>query len=716
MNLTEALNAALPEIITRRSPATAPRLDPAIVGREHEEEGSTVIVAHRPGTSSMFHFTPQQWQALQLFDGDRSYREIGDACEGALGVRLAEEDVKEFAASLDTLDVWYRTSQEKNLALMEKLVEERTKRVKRKSKYGDVSHIQFSAWDPDRFMDRMYPSIKWLYSGWFTFITLLSFVFMFYIFFDRWSEIGPDTLQYYTFTDKTLSDLAEFWILFLILGFFHESAHALTCKHYGGGVHKMGFHLIFLTPAFFVDVTEAWVYANRWQRLVTIIAGIWVELIFCAAATFVWWGTAPGSSIHEFAYKIMLITGVAVILVNLNPLIKLDGYYFFTELIDVREIKERSTAYVGNWVKKHIWRLPVEVEFVPRRLRWLFVPYAILSGIYSYLLLFFAVLFVKNVFAKFSPEWAFLPATVLGFYVFRSRIKTLGRFMRSVYLDKRERLNGFLKRPVVMAPVAVAVLFLLFAPIWRDNVDALFVLEPAARATLRASVPGQVVAVNATEGSQIRKGQLLVQLENLDLTGRSARAEADFRVATLKVASAQVGRGQLGPEEQLLRAAFETKRGMYEQIANLQLRSPIDGVLVTPRLEDRVGSYVTAGTELAEVVDTSHLQVRIYIPDHEIGKVRIGRPVRMFVYAHGSVQGVLEWVASDSQAIPAGLSHQVAFRGIREARFYAAGVSLAGDTGLHEGMSGTAKILVTRRSSVGIVWNVVREFSGRKLW
>ena len=42
----------------------------------------------------------------------------------------------------------------------------------------------------------------------------------------------------------------------------------------------MGFHLIFLTPAFFVDVTEAWVYAGRWQRLVTIIAGIWVEMIF----------------------------------------------------------------------------------------------------------------------------------------------------------------------------------------------------------------------------------------------------------------------------------------------------------------------------------------------------------------------------------------------------------------------------------------------------
>ena len=36
----------------------------------------------------------------------------------------------------------------------------------------------------------------------------------------------------------------------------------------------MGFHLIYLTPAFFVDVTEAWVYANRVQRIITMLAGM----------------------------------------------------------------------------------------------------------------------------------------------------------------------------------------------------------------------------------------------------------------------------------------------------------------------------------------------------------------------------------------------------------------------------------------------------------
>ncbi len=126
--------------------------------------------------------------------------------------------------------------------------------------------------------------MRWVYSPWFT--TLDAVVcsrFMIYVFMSRWGDIGRDTLTYYTFTDKGARDLAEFWMLFLILAFFHESSHGLTCKHYGGQVHNMGFHLIYLTPAFFVDVTEACVYASRWQRFVTIIAGIWVEMIFCAA-------------------------------------------------------------------------------------------------------------------------------------------------------------------------------------------------------------------------------------------------------------------------------------------------------------------------------------------------------------------------------------------------------------------------------------------------
>ena len=179
--------------------------------------------------------------------------------------------------------------------------------------------MQFSAWDPDRYFTRIYPHLRWIYTSWFTTFTLVLFAFMLILFAANWSQIARDTLQFYTFTEKSAGDLAQFWILFLILGFLHESSHGLTCKHYGAEVHAMGFHLIFLTPAFFVDVSEAWVYASRWQRFITILAGVWSEMIVCSIATFIWWGTPAGSNAHDVAYKVMLLTGVAVVVVNMNP-------------------------------------------------------------------------------------------------------------------------------------------------------------------------------------------------------------------------------------------------------------------------------------------------------------------------------------------------------------------------------------------------------------
>src|SRR5437868_6530873 len=348
MNLAEALNAALPPLPAQQVRKHFPKLHPGAIAREHVEEGAPVVVVTIRGSDNLYRFPPAQWDLIQLFDGERSYEDIAGEFAATHGVQFDPKDIRDFADGLEESDFWYKSPQEKNIALNQNLAEQRHQHIKKKSRFGDVAHMQFSAWDPNEFFTKIYNQIKFVYSRWFTALTLCLFSFIIYVFFDRWSEIGADTVKYYTFTEKSFADIAEFWVLFLVLAFFHESAHGLTCKHYGGQVHRMGFHLIYLTPAFFVDVVEVWVYANRLQRLVTIIAGIWVEMIFCSLGTMVWWGTPPGTFVHEFAYKIMLITGVAVVVVNLNPLIKLDGYYFFTELIGIANIKERSTSYVSS--------------------------------------------------------------------------------------------------------------------------------------------------------------------------------------------------------------------------------------------------------------------------------------------------------------------------------------------------------------------------------
>ena len=365
MNLSEALDAALPEMPkTRTALGRPPMLDPELVVREDELDGEKIIAVLQREKGNFFRLQPMQWQLACFFDGARSYEDIAELFATETGAYIAPDEVRQFADNMEEAGFWFKTAQEKNLALSQKLRDQRSRRAGRTSKVN-LAHISFSAWDPDRYFDWLNGILgNLIFSSWSVMAMVLLFLFETVVFIANWSQIGPDVPLYYNFTHKSLLDLAQFWLLFLIMGFLHESAHGLTCKHYGGQVHGMGLMFMYLMPAFFCDVTEAWVSASRAQRLATIIAGIWVEMVVCGIAMVIWTNTVAGQWIHDFSYQIILITGIAVVVVNLNPLIKLDGYYFFTEFIGIPDLKERSTAFVSGWFQSRILGLPVEAPVV----------------------------------------------------------------------------------------------------------------------------------------------------------------------------------------------------------------------------------------------------------------------------------------------------------------------------------------------------------------
>ena len=716
MNLTEALNVALPEI-PAQTKEFHPRLHPRLVGREQIEDGQPIVVAIIEGKSWLYSFSPVEWKLVQLFDGKRSYEEIADTFLEQEGLEYSPDDIREFAATLDANGFWYKTPQEENIALTQKLAEHRGGHAKKKSRFGDISHIQFSAWDPDRFFDKIHPKLTFFYSRWFTALTLAAFAFMFYVFIDRWSEIANDTIQFYDFTQKGAYDIAEFWVLVCILLFFHETAHGLSCKHYGGHVHRMGFHLVYLTPAFFTDVIEAWVYATRQQRLVIIVSGVWTEMMFSAAATPIWWGTPKGSWAHEFAYKIILITGLGVIFFNWNPLIKLDGYYLLTEGLGIPNLKEDSTVYVAAWVKRNLWRLPVDVPYVAKGRRLGYVVYALVSGLYSYSLLFLAARFVGNIARNYSPDWAFVPAVAVGYLIFRSRIKTLVRFMNTVYLDKRERLQAWLTPRNKLIAGAILVVFLV-APIWRETVEGRFLLEPENRAVLRAAVAGTVVEVSAPEGEHVAAGATLLRLRNLTLESEAAQSRADYRAAVARATEAQLRYTDFGTADRERQQLQERSRLLQDQLSMLTITSPIAGQVMTPRVSDRLGSRVEAGTELVEVADLATLRARIYLPEFSVRKTRAGAPARLLPDSLASpIPGTVLTIAPASSEIAAGLVQQTQYRGVRPPTFYAVTIEVPNPGGeLRSGTAGTALVTVGYRSIAGLVGEAAWDFVRRKVW
>lgn len=696
MNLSEALDAALPEIPKARlGRSKPPRLDPDIVIREDMLDGEPFIGVLQRGKANYFRFSPTQWELAQLFDGIRSYDEIAEAFTTQTGIPVAPEEVRSFAEHMDTSDFWYKTHQEKNLALSEKLIAQRGRRGQSKL---NLTHMSFSGWDPDRYLGWLDRSVGgYIYSRWCVLAVVLLFVFETVMFIENWSLLGPDTALFFNFTQKSFLDLAQFWILMLILGFVHESAHGLTCKHYGGQVHSMGLMFLYLVPCFFVDVTESWISANKVQRLATIIAGIWIEMTICGIAMVVWSSTSTGAWLHDFAYQIVLLTGIAVVAINLNPLIKLDGYYFLTEIIEIPDLKERSTAFLSGWFQNYVLGLPVETPIVPRRRVPLFILYAFASGAYSYLLLFFVIRFCYNITSNWLAEFALIPAGALAYFMFRSRIRALRRVVRQFW--EQRFASGVRWKPVhVIATTLVAAL--LFLPLWRDREDAFFVIEPANSWTVHSTVPGRVNAVLIREGERVHAGQPLLHMSSYIAESMQSGAIAQTGSSRFQAYNAQLSGQTVGGAAAQQQTAARLSGLANEAQSSLDLVAPTDSTVLTQNPALLLDQDVGSGQSLLDLADAGPRVVRVFVPSSSLVRIPQDAEVALALPGQFSILRMkLAQVGHDPVELPPGLIAKQNYQGIKLAIFYCSRMALPEASGNPMyGLSGQAKIFGVRRS------------------
>jgi putative peptide zinc metalloprotease protein len=479
----------------------------------------------------------------------------------------------------------------------------------------------------------------------------------------------------------------------------------------------MGFALIYLTPAFYTDTTEAEVTATRYQRLIVTVAGVWSELVICSIATIIWWGTAPDTAIHNGAYFLMMLTGIMSVLLNWNPLMKLDGYYILCDLVRISDLKEASTAYVCAWVKRYIWRLPVEVPYVPKSRRLGYAVYAILSGAYSYTVLYVVARFAGNIVRNFSPEWGFIPEIAVALLIFRSRIRSLVNLMKFFYLDKKDRIIAWFT-PRHSIAVAAALVILLALPLWHESATGRFLLEPAHLAVVRARVPGVITQLDAEEGQRVARGETLATLRNLPLESDFEDTKTNLLLAGDRAKAASLHYSDFG---QALKER-EGLAGQFQQISAmdsaLEVTSPIAGTVVTPRVHELLGTYLKEGQELLEVADLSSLRARIYISEYDLYKVRQSTNGRLMV------QGLFKtWpaqivsIAARPTEIDERLTGKVELRGMNPPHFYIVDLVVQNPGGtLKPGMAGVARVYGRRRSLLGLGWQTFTNFWGRKLW
>lgn len=655
--------------------------------------GEKSYVIKIPETHAYARYGELEYQLVMLCDGTRTPAELAEELPNRYeGASVSEQDVLDFIDATDPA-MWEKSLGERNIAVLQKIRDERKGRVDKSS----LTNIAISGWNPNRFLERVHPYLAWMYTPGFIVATTALFIVMFAIILLDYARIRADTLAFYSLTTAAPYDIFLFWVLLLVVSFFHECGHGLTCKHYGGDVESMGFLLLYFMPAFFTETSDQLLFDSTSKKEWVIFAGMWIELVLCGVATVAWVLMPPGSFWGNIFYKTLLITGVSGVFFNLNPLMKFDGYYALAQYLQMDNLREDSIAYVQAWARKYLLFSDIDLPIASRRHRRIYLIFGFAAFFYTIFVLFVVLGWARNAFVKwFGDTWGYLATGVVLYLMLRKRIRGALPTLHSAWQSTKESLMSFKSSGVKIAVAAIILIALLAWP-GASKVSSDFVLEPIRRAEIHATVPGWISSVPVKEGQQVQAGEILAELKNPDLDARAAVVSGQMSMAQGAFHAAQAtGKQQVAAEQSAKAQTLGTELNeIRARQAALVIRAPFAGFVASPQIEQRIGEYIEQGGALLTLADRSQMKARILVRDWEIADVRVGEAAKLNVLAYpftsyaGSVQRISPAAAAD---IPVGESKLVRF-GQETTNFIGVVLDFPNPDGvLHEGFTGTAKI------------------------
>jgi putative peptide zinc metalloprotease protein len=614
-------------------PGDYPALRKDLVIRRVIQMGEPKWVVKSPEPLEYYSFEEPVWELIALFDGSRTREEILSAYNGSHpGDSIALKLVREYEEQLREMHLIERSAAEKSLALFSLTREARQKAAQEKAEGFNPFFILFHVFDPDTLLNRTQRYVRWLWSPPVVIASLFAFAWTVGIFVQHWAPIWSGTVELYAFLRKPLIDAIQFFLILSTIGFFHEMSHAYVTKFYGGEVHDIGIALLYFTPAFYCNTTDSLLFENKWNGLWVTTAGIYIEAWMCTIATFLWVVSYPDTLLNELAYKTMLFTGASTVFFNINPLIKIDGYYALTSLLEISELREESFKYLGAIVQNKILRLPVEIPPATRRKKRIYWAYGVPALLWVGVIMSFIGGLFYNLYEKYFPELAPVLLALTLAYIFKKRVKLVWNTLHLFYLDKKELVMSPKSRRGLLA-IAVVLAAILVLPWGRRRISGEAVLRPATTVRLEAPEEGQVTEVLHRESDTVPAGEPVFRIVSPDRQALEAHYAAEQRrYEGAANAALREGNGNDLLEARARRSSASA--GLASEQARrerLTVVSPISGVVLTPRIQDLEGSGVTAGTLLAEVGDVSRLVADIPVTERLVGDIAVGSPARAFL-------------------------------------------------------------------------------------
>ena len=412
--------------------------------------------------------------------------------------------------------------------------------------------------------------------------------------------------------------LAAIAIALIITKIAHELAHAHAAKRDGLPVSTMGVALMVLYPVLYTDTTAAWRLTDRRKRLRIGYAGMAIELAIAAWMTLAW-SFMPDGAMRSASFVLATTTWIMTLAINLNPFMRFDGYFLFSDLLDMPNLQERAFRLARWRLREALFGFgenPPE-RFPAGRARLLIV-YAWATWIYRFLLFLGIALIVYHFF--FKALGIVLMIVELAWFIGRPIMLEL----REWYARRaRYRLN---RNTLVTLGTGFALVALFLMPLqWAIHAPAL--LRAERQTQIFAPADALLVADDAAFGADVAQGDALFGFAAPDMAHRldeNARSIALLRwraAMDAEASGARVDRAALWRE---LEGALAERASLTREAERLILRAPHAGRIVARDPETGIGDWIGAGEWLATLIVPDAPLVEAYLGEADLARVAPG--------------------------------------------------------------------------------------------
>lgn len=436
-------------------------------------------------------------------------------------------------------------------------------------------------------------------------------------------------------------------IIWAVTKIIHEIFHGLVCKKYGGHIHEAGVFLVLLAPiGGYVNASSVWRFSDKWQRIHVSLAGMFVDLLI--AGIFVWvWANTDQGALNFFAYNVILTAGLGTLLFNANPLMRFDGYFILSDILNIPNLYVAGQKYIQYLNKRYLQGQFEPLPTWTTTQKWIIKTYGVLA-LWWRILIMIGILVTANL----MMHGVGVIMAVMGLFSWLGM--PLIRFVKT--LHKQPEAGSIVKHLFLVLSGATITLLLVLTQIsWSPRWNAPAVLEYADNGFVHTQTSGFVKHIAVKNGDFVEAGTILLELENKELTAELKQLELQIKIHQQKrqqyllkeslLSAAQV------EQEKLLDAQHKYHK-VAQEVEYLTIKAPISGYVIAEDLKMLEGAYLTKGKEILSIGDIQRMEVRFSIDQQDIDYFRAHEHKNAYFYSNGRVFHPVE--ATVNKVNPAG--------------------------------------------------------------